>query len=212
MIKASYEFNHLGFIWGIIRKQVSDKVHQGIRGMKQFKTMNGAVFDVAEEQSAEFEELLKKDRFFGVNYTLEKATGVLPDLIDVDYSRGVNNNYNTQRPSNNGSSNGNGHSGEFSNGHSNGSHKPLRTGNRKDIFIGNLSFETNDSDLKTFFSQNDISAGNFEVRVALDKETGKSKGFGFVSVYEDDVLFEKFLKLNGRKLKDRSLRINNANK
>jgi len=45
----------------------------------------------------------------------------------------------------------------------------------------------------------------------LDKDTGKSKGFCFIAVYEDDKLFENIIKLNGMKLKDRSLRINDAN-
>lgn len=206
LIKATREFNHLGYVWGILKKCVSEKITAGIRGMKQFKSKDGAVFDVQEEQSKEFEEILFNDRFYGQNYTLEKATSTLPETMESDY-RG---------PPTNGHSSSNGHfNSSTSNSNGNTSSNGRTTSSlgsrdqRLDIFVGNLSFDTTDNDVRSFLTKNEIG-GQYEVRIALDKETGKSKGFGFVSVY-DNALFEQILKCNGRKMKDRILRINNAN-
>ena len=175
--------------------------------MKQFKKKDGAAFDIQEEHSKEFEEVLYNDRFYGQNYTLEKATSTLPELVDSDY-RGPTTNGHSSSNNNFNSSSNNSRGNTNSNGRSSSSFGKRE--NRKDLFVGNLSFETTDNDLKSFLSKNEVS-GDYEVRIAMDKETGSSKGFGFVSVY-DDTLFEQVLKCNGRKMNDRVLRINNANK
>jgi RNA recognition motif-containing protein len=115
-------------------------------------------------------------------------------------ARGSNTNGNTS----NGVSNG------FSNGRSNNTFTRRDREKEKIYLSGNLTFDTTESDVKEFLSKNDIS-GDLEVRIAVDKDTGNSKGFGFVSVY-DDQLFDKVLKCNGKKLNNRVLRINSANK
>ena len=176
IIKPTKEFNNLGYVWGIIKKCVSEKITSGIRGMKLFKSKEGAVFDVQEVYSKEFEEILHNDKFYGQNYTLEKATSNLPELIEPDYKGSSSNFANSSSSSNatnvqlNASSNGK-RSNSFG-----------KRDNRKDIFVGNLSFETTDNDLKSYLSKNEVT-GDYDVRIATDKETGKSKGFGFVSVY-----------------------------
>ena len=199
IIKATKEFTHLGYIWGILKKIVNEKINSNIRGMKQVKSKDGAVFDILEEHSQEFEELLFNDRYYGQNYTLEKATSSLPETIDSDF-RG--NTSNVNKPSN-------GFTSNSSNGRNTSSSNRNRE-NRKDIFVGNLTFDTTENELKEVLTKNGIS-GEYEVRIAIDKDTGNSKGFGFISVYDDE-LFDKVLKCNGKKMNNRALRINSANK
>jgi ATP-dependent RNA helicase DDX21 len=207
LVKTTKEFTHLGYIWGILKKLSADKITSQIRGMKQFKNKMGAVFDILEEHSSEFEEVLFNDRFYGHNYTLEKATSTLPELVE-DYKAGNG----TMNGGSHNTRNGNGHNGHWNsaNGHSRDSSKKRDRANRKDIFVGNLSFDTTKEDIENLLVKNDIK-GDAEVRIAVDNDTGKSKGFGFVSVYEED-LFNKVLQLNGKKVRDRVLRINSANK
>ena len=50
---------------------------------------------------------------------------------------------------------------------------------KKKLYVGNLSFETTESELQELFCQ----AGSVEtVRIITDRETGRSKGFGFVEM------------------------------
>ena len=52
---------------------------------------------------------------------------------------------------------------------------------KKKLYVGNLSFETTESDLKELFGQ----AGTVEtVRIVTDRDTGRSKGFGFVEMQD----------------------------
>jgi len=209
IVKTTKEFNNLGYIWGIMKKLLNEKITTNFRGMKQFKTKDGAVFDILEEHCSEFEECIYNDRYYGHNYTIEKATSNIPETIDPDY-RGREN----ASTSNHHHSSSNGHSNGHRNGHSSRSadhfNKRRDRANRKDIFVGNLSFETTKDDILNLLSKNDIK-GDVEVRIAQDNTTGNSKGFGFISVYDDD-LFDKVLKLQDKKVHDRILRINAANK
>ena len=53
----------------------------------------------------------------------------------------------------------------------------------KKLFVGNLSFNTSDSELRELFSQ----AGTCEsARILTDRETGRSRGFGFVEMSSDE--------------------------
>ena len=52
----------------------------------------------------------------------------------------------------------------------------------KKIYVGNLSFETTDADLNDMFSQ----VGQVEsAQIIRDRDTGRSKGFGFVEMSDD---------------------------
>jgi len=192
IIKTNIEFNHLGFIWGIIKKLLNDKIHSGIKGMKQFKSKNGAVFDIVEDHSTEFEEIMFNDKYYGSRFTLEKATNSnLPELIEPDYSNMV-------------ASKGNSFSSNGNNGF-----KTRNRAKRLDIFFGNIPFNIDENEIKNFLTKNDIQFDG-EIRIPKDEESGKNKGFAFVSVY-DQPSFDKILKLDKIKLKDRELKINNAN-
>ena len=76
----------------------------------------------------------------------------------------------------------------------------------KKIFVGNLSFQTSENDLNDLFTQ----FGEVEsVNIITDRDTGRSKGFGFVAMGDDSA--EKAIsQLNGKELNGRALTVNEA--
>lgn len=76
----------------------------------------------------------------------------------------------------------------------------------KKLYVGNLPFQTTEDDLSDLFSQ----AGNVEsVRIITDRDTGRSRGFGFVEMGDDDA--EKAIEqLNGTEMGGRPLTVNEA--
>jgi cold-inducible RNA-binding protein len=76
---------------------------------------------------------------------------------------------------------------------------------KKKLYVGNLSFETTETELKELFDQ----TGSVEtVRIITDRDTGRSKGFGFVEMQEggDKAIAE----MNGKDFKGRALTVNEA--
>lgn len=75
------------------------------------------------------------------------------------------------------------------------------------LYVGNLSFDTNNADLEELFGQ----AGTVEsVNIIEDRDTGRSRGFAFVemsSKSEGSNVIEQF---NGSELNGRDLKINEA--
>lgn len=75
------------------------------------------------------------------------------------------------------------------------------------LYVGNLSFNSNENDLSTLFSE----VGTVEsATIVSDRETGRSRGFGFVemsSKEEGNAAIEKF---NGAEIDGRSLTVNEA--
>ena len=74
---------------------------------------------------------------------------------------------------------------------------------RKKLYVGNLSFETTETELKELFTQ----SGMVEtVRIITDRDTGRSKGFGFVEMQEggDRAIAE----MNGKDFNGRALTVN----
>ena len=76
----------------------------------------------------------------------------------------------------------------------------------KKLYVGNLSFQTTEGDLDELFAQ----AGEVEsVRIITDRDTGRSRGFGFVEMGEDNA--EKAIaQFNGTELDGRALTVNEA--
>jgi RNA recognition motif-containing protein len=73
------------------------------------------------------------------------------------------------------------------------------------LYVGNLSVETTESELKELFGR----AGSVEtVRIITDRDTGRSKGFGFVEMQEggDKAIAE----MNGKDFNGRALTVNAA--
>ena len=74
------------------------------------------------------------------------------------------------------------------------------------LYVGNLSYSQNDSTLRALFEP----FGNVEsARVISDRDTGSSKGFGFVEMADADAQ-RAMSALNGQDLEGRSLRVNEA--
>src|SRR5881392_1231487 len=76
----------------------------------------------------------------------------------------------------------------------------------KKMFVGNLSFQTSENDLNDLFGQ----FGEVEsVSIITDRDTGRSKGFGFVAMGDESA--EKAIsQLNGTELNGRALTVNEA--
>jgi len=77
----------------------------------------------------------------------------------------------------------------------------------KKLFVGGLSFGTSDSGLKDAFAQ---YGEVVEAKVITDRETGRSRGFGFVTMADDGAAQKAIAAMNGAQLDGRSLNVNEA--
>ena len=76
----------------------------------------------------------------------------------------------------------------------------------KKLFVGNLSFQTTENDITDAFAH----CGAVEaVSIITDRDTGRSKGFGFVTMSEEDAA-KAIAQLNGSQLDGRALTVNEA--
>jgi RNA recognition motif-containing protein len=77
----------------------------------------------------------------------------------------------------------------------------------KKLFVGNLPFSTTSADLEALFAE----VGTCEsASVITDRETGRSRGFGFVEMSADSEAEAAIEKLNGRDMGGRSLTVSEA--
>jgi len=76
----------------------------------------------------------------------------------------------------------------------------------KKIYVGNLSFQTPENEVRRVFEQ---FGSVRSVSVITDRETGRSKGFGFVEMEEDDAV-KAIAGLSGSELNGRPLTVNEA--
>ena len=75
------------------------------------------------------------------------------------------------------------------------------------LFVGNLSFQATEEDLRELFQQ----AGNVEtVRIITDQFTGRPRGFGFVEMATKEEATKAVEMLNGRLFRDRNLVVDEA--
>ena len=75
------------------------------------------------------------------------------------------------------------------------------------LYVGNLAFETTGDDLKTLFAE----AGTVEsVSLIEDRETGRSRGFGFVEMQTKEEGAAAVEKFNGTEFGGRPLKVNEA--
>jgi len=75
------------------------------------------------------------------------------------------------------------------------------------LFIGNLSFQATEEDLRELFQQ----AGTVEsVRIVTDQFTGRPRGFGFVEMSTKEEASKAIEMLNGRLFRDRNLVVDEA--
>src|SRR3954453_9211903 len=75
------------------------------------------------------------------------------------------------------------------------------------LYVGNLSFNTNEDTLQDAFSRcGDVS----EVKIVTDRETGRSRGFAFVSMSDATGAKNAISKMDGSMVDGRALRVNEA--
>jgi RNA recognition motif-containing protein len=75
------------------------------------------------------------------------------------------------------------------------------------LYVGNLAFQTTSDELKEMFSQ----AGNVEsVTIIEDRETGRSRGFGFIEMATKEEGQKAIDEFNGKELNGRPLTVNEA--
>jgi cold-inducible RNA-binding protein len=77
----------------------------------------------------------------------------------------------------------------------------------KKLFVGSLSWNTNDEGLRNAFSAHgEVS----EAVVVSDRDTGRSRGFGFVTFEDDEAADQAVAALNGTELDGRTIRVDVA--
>ena len=77
----------------------------------------------------------------------------------------------------------------------------------KNIFVGNLSFHTTEADLRSAFEQFGAVS---RVSIMTDRDTGRSRGFGFVEMENDQQGEDAIAALNGKEIDGRALNVNVA--
>jgi len=75
------------------------------------------------------------------------------------------------------------------------------------IFVGNLAFSTTDHDLRQLFEPYGVVD---KINVITDRDTGRSKGFGFVEMPDTAAAKAAIQGLNGKELEGRALTVNEA--
>ena len=75
------------------------------------------------------------------------------------------------------------------------------------LYVGGLPYQTTEQDLTDLFTQ----VGNVtETAIIMDRDTGRSKGFGFVEMSNDQEARTAIERLNGTSLGDRTIIVNEA--
>ena len=77
----------------------------------------------------------------------------------------------------------------------------------KRLYVGNLAYSVTEDQLRTLFEQDGETE---KVTVITDRETGRSKGFGFVEMATDETAEEAIKKFNGTSFQNRTLTVNEA--
>jgi RNA recognition motif-containing protein len=73
------------------------------------------------------------------------------------------------------------------------------------IYVGNLSWETSEFDVQNLFDE--FGKVN-SVKIILDRETSRSKGFGFVEMSDSEEASKAISALNGKEVLGRNLKVN----
>ena len=77
----------------------------------------------------------------------------------------------------------------------------------KNLFVGNMSFQTTEGDLRAMFEPfGEIT----RVNVITDRDTGRARGFAFVEMTSDEEAAKAIAALNGKEVDGRALNVNEA--
>jgi RNA recognition motif-containing protein len=77
----------------------------------------------------------------------------------------------------------------------------------KKIFVGNLSFSTTEGEIRSIFEP---FGGVESVLIVTDRNTGRSRGFAFVEMADNNAAEQAIAALNGKEVGGRSLTVNEA--
>lgn len=77
----------------------------------------------------------------------------------------------------------------------------------KKLYVGNLSYDVTEDELSQFFSQCGQVTG---ARIIKDRDTGRSKGFGFVEMANDDEAAQAVSRMKGHDFKGRPIMVDEA--
>ena len=77
----------------------------------------------------------------------------------------------------------------------------------KKLYVGNLSYAVTDSSLEQMFAPHGTVQS---AQVIMDRDTGRSKGFGFVEMNSDQEAQAAIAALNGKEIEGRTLTVNEA--
>ena len=77
----------------------------------------------------------------------------------------------------------------------------------KKLYVGNLPYSVGDSDLQRLF---EAHGSVVSAQVIMDRDTGRSKGFGFVEMGSDQEAQAAIAAMNGKEVEGRSLTVNEA--
>ena len=75
------------------------------------------------------------------------------------------------------------------------------------LYVGGLAYAVKDTDLEALFAEHGAVAS---AKVITDRDSGQSKGFGFVEMNNDDEAKAAMAALNGKEVEGRSLTVNEA--
>lgn len=75
------------------------------------------------------------------------------------------------------------------------------------LYVGNLAFSTTDSDLESLFTEHGAVSS---AQVIVDRDTGRSRGFGFVEMESDEDAQKAISALDGTNVDGRQLKVNVA--
>src|SRR5271157_1727588 len=77
----------------------------------------------------------------------------------------------------------------------------------KSLFVGNMSFQTTEGELRDLFTP---FGQVTRVHMAMDRETGRARGFAFVEMPNDEEAAKAMAGLDGKELGGRNLKVNEA--
>jgi len=77
----------------------------------------------------------------------------------------------------------------------------------KSLFVGNMSFQTSESELRELFAP---FGQVTRVHLAMDRETGRARGFAFVEMPNDAEAVQAMAALDGKEVGGRNLKVNEA--
>ena len=77
----------------------------------------------------------------------------------------------------------------------------------KNLFVGNMSFQTTEDELRAIFEPYGEAT---RIQIMTDRDTGRSRGFGFVELVNDEEAAKAITALNGKEVNGRALNVNEA--